>query len=63
LSQVVKLLANAMVNRSVGINQICVDGKNAAFFAAFRGKTKLLQFLASKVRLILLSVWCVSVSE
>lgn len=46
--EVVKMLASAMVQKGLGLNQLCIDGKSAAFFAAYRGKAALLAFLGSK---------------
>ena len=46
--EVVKLLAEKMIERGIGLNQKNIEGKNAAFMAAFKGNDKLLAWLASK---------------
>ena len=46
--EVVKLLADAMVSRGLGLNQRAVDGKTAAFVACFKGKYGLLKWLAGR---------------
>ena len=45
---VIKLLIDAMVARGVGLNHRGVDGKNAAFVAAFKGKHALLGYMVSR---------------
>ncbi len=46
--EVIKLLADGMVARGVGLNQRAADGKNAAFVAAFKGNHAMLRYLGSR---------------
>lgn len=46
--EVIKMLAEKMIEKGVGLNQKNIEGKNAAFMAAYKGNDKLLAFLASK---------------
>ncbi len=46
--EVLKVLVDAMVARGVGLNHRAADGKNAAFVAAFKGNSTILQYLGSR---------------
>ena len=43
--EVIKLIADAMVARGMGLNQRAADGKTAAFVCVFNGKVELLKWL------------------